>query len=290
MMKRKRIICLINYIIIGVMATSIFAQNPDSLNSISNRSTFEMLERGQSLTYKTIEYTYNLVQFNTIEEYLAKFKITTIKSTSTEGQDRLIEVNISPIEDIKSDKFVIKQKCDILDLYGNYYKTTKYGCCSASDLVCFYDYSNKLIISGSNKIIEYLFPNNDIKCYISYQDPNNDKSMGYINISYDSNKKYKILLTGDNFLEKDSDGNLLVTCPDPNPDIKIISESIDKNYKDEKYTFWSMQNIESTSELNFLMEVSFDCKKSILPIKIPIISGKPFGKDIEFQEYKVIQK
>jgi hypothetical protein len=77
----------------------------------------------------------------------------------------------------------------------------------------------------------------------------------------------------------------------------ILYPKIEMNMKDqvsfdneEIYTFGSMSNIRSTSDINFSFTLTFDCDPTILPITIPIINGKPFGRNTENQIFYVEYK
>jgi len=106
-------------------------------------STFQITSVDQGIEYKSTESTYKvfyMVESGKSVDYLARYKTTTIKNLSQEGQDRTIEVTISPLNQLSLVKYKIKQDCDQLDLLNEYYKTYKYGCCLMPDVVSLYDY------------------------------------------------------------------------------------------------------------------------------------------------------
>jgi len=111
-------------------------------------------------------------------------------------------------------------------------------------------------------------------------------SLGQINLWFNNNEKYQILLKSKRSTEHDS----LEVCP-------ILYPKIDMNLNDkvsfdneETYTFGSLKDIKSSSEINFSFTLTFDCDSTILPITISIINGKPFGRNSENQIYNVEYK
>lgn len=263
----------------------IFSQ---TINKIfTEESCFQVIDQNGIKGYKSVEYTYK-VYGNIVEDewvdYLAKYKTTTLKNLSYEGQDRTIEVAICRLDIMDSIIYYIKQDCDQLDLSRDNYKTIKYACCAALSKVALYDYSNRLIISGSEKIYEGFIPNNKIKFYFSYQSHPDTLTLGQINYSYNANDQYHIVLKS----ERSTIRNGVENCPMLYPEIDLSLSGAGKFSKDEEAClFWSLEKIKTINEINFTLNLKFDCDSTIRPITIPIINGKPFGKDIETQIYNV---
>jgi len=253
-------------------------------------STFQIMSLDKETEYKSIESTYKvfyLTESENILYYLARYKTSTIKNLSKDYQDRTIEVTISPLNQLNVIKYKIKQDCDQLDLFNDYYKTIKYGCCLQSNEVRLYDYSNNLIIDGSEKIFEVNIPNNSsYDFYFSYKSPSDTLSLGQINFWFNRDEKYQIILKSKRSTVHDG----IEECPVLYPKIAMNLIDEDRFDNEETYTFWSLEKIKSTSEINFSFTLTFDCDSTILPITIPIINGKPFSKNTKKQIYNVEYK
>jgi hypothetical protein len=153
--------------------------------------------------------------------------------------------------------------------------------------VSLYDYSNNLIIEGSERIYEGIIPNNNENdFYFSYKSPSDTLSLGKIYFWFNKNEKYQILLKSKRSTEHDS----LELCPILYPKIAVNLNDKDSFDDEAIYTFWSLEKIKSASEINFSFTFTFDCDPTILPITIPIANGKPFGNNTENQIYNVDYK
>ncbi len=258
-----------------------FSQTKD--RTIVGESTFKITSEKTGIEYKSVESTYKVFS----HEYLAIYKTTTLKNLSEEGQERTIEVIISPLNQLSLVKYKIKQNCDQLVLLNDYYKTTKYGCCLNLSEVRLYDYSNNLLIAGSERIFHGEIPNNRKNdFYFSYKSPSDTLSLGQINFWFNPNEKYQIELKSKRSTEHDS----IEVCPVLYPKIAMNLTDKDRFDNEETCTFHSLQKIKSTSEINFSLTLTFDCDSTILPITIPIINGKPFDNKTEKQIYNVEYK
>lgn len=184
-------------------------------------STFQILDIDNGIKFTSVESTFKV--FNNSESgksnyYLARFKTSTIKDLSQEGQDRTIEVTVSPLNQLNMVKYKIKQNCDQLDLFDEYYRTINYGCCLQSSKVKLYDYSSNLIIEGSEKIFRGNIPNNRLKdFYFSYTSPTDTLTLGQVNFWFNSNEKYQIVLRS----KRSTEHNSLEVCPVLFPKIEM---------------------------------------------------------------------
>jgi len=197
-------------------------------------STFQILSADKGIEYKSVESTYKtFYRFESEKSdycYLARYKTTTIKNLSQEGQDRTIEVTVSPLNQLNLLKYKIKQDCDQLDLFNDYYKTIKYGCCLQSNEVRLYNYSNNLIIDGSERIFQGRIPNNSKNdFYFSYKSPTDTLSLGQINFWFNENERYQIILKTNRSTEHDG----LEVCPILYPKIEMNLNDKDK-FDDEE--------------------------------------------------------
>jgi hypothetical protein len=268
--------------------TKSFSQTKD--RTIVEESTFKITNENHGIEYKSVENTYKVFykpELGKSDYYLARYKTTTFKNLSEEGQERTIEVIVSPMNQLSLMKYKIKQNCDQLDLLDDFYKTTKYGCCLRLSEVRLYDYSNNLIIAGTEKIFHGEIPNNyKHDFYFSYTAPTDTLTLGKVNFWFNMNEKYQIELKSKRSTEHDS----IEVCPVLYPKIAMNLTDKDRFDNEETYTFHSLQKIKSTSEINFSLTLTFDCDSTILPIRIPIINGKPFENKTEKQIYNVEYK
>jgi len=268
--------------------TKTFSQTRNKIEV--GESTFQLISVEEGIKYKSVESTYKvfyMVESGKSDNYLARYKTSTTENRSEETPDRTIEVTISPLSQLNFIKYKIKQDCDELDLLNGYYKTIKYGCCLQSTEVRLYDYSNNLIIEGSERIFQGNIPNNSKNdFYFSYKSPTDTLSLGQINFWFNENDRYQIILKTKRSTEHDG----LEVCPILYPKIEMNLNVKDRFDNEEIYTFWSMEEIKSTSDINFSFTLAFDCDSTILPITIPITNGKPFGKNVENQIYNVEYK
>jgi hypothetical protein len=265
--------------------TEMFSQTMKKI--LTEESCFQVIDQNGMKGYKSVEYTYK-VYGNTFGDewvdYLAKYKTTTLKNLSYEGQNRTIEVAICRLDRMDSIIYYIKRDCDQLDLSRDNYKTIKYGCCADLSKIALYDYSNRLIISGSEKIYEGFIPNNKIRFYFSYQSRPDTLTLGQINYSYNASDQYHVVLKS----ERSTIRNGVEDCPMLYPEIDLSLSGAGIFNKDEEVcTFWSLEKIRTINGINFILKLKFDCDSTIRPITIPIINGKPFGKDIETQIYNI---
>jgi len=183
---------------------------------------------------------------------------------------------------------LIKKECDNLSFENDHFKTVKYGCCGGDDAFAVYDFRSDLIIKGDVKIIKASIPNSEINFFASYKDNDDDSSfMGTVFYSFNNIDKYQIKISKTKTLPFD--------CEYRVPDIFIFSsDSNDKFRQDNnEYTLWSLNKIHSKSQINNIsLKVVFEC--NAYPkndtIIIPIINGKPFGKDAKIQTYTYINK
>lgn len=253
-------------------------------------SSFELTSLEKGFEYKSVENTYKvikMVESGKSVDYLARYTTTTIKNLSIEGQNRTVEVSLSPLNQLRLVKYKMKQACDELDLYTQYYKTIKYGCCSQSNEVALYDYSNNLIIEGSERIFRGNIPNNTLNdFYFSYKTPTDTLTLGQINIWFNKDEKYQIVLKNKRSTLQDS----VEVCPILDPQLVVKLNDTDTFDNEETYTFRSLGKIKSSAELNLLFTLTFACDAAMLPIVVPIIDGKPFGKTNQNQIYNVEYK
>ncbi|MDR2918839.1 MAG: hypothetical protein LBV72_05690 [Tannerella sp.] len=251
-------------------------------------SSFEIIpgNKNMGFEYKTIDISYKhafllLPGQDSFNNYFARYTITTNTCTACEGQERNIKVLLRPFEDPEKTALTIDQNCDQLDLYFHNYQTIKYGCCGAENELEIFDYNNQSIIQADNQIIIGYAPNSEIKLYIGSQQAINDSlDISTLMISYNSTEKYIIRIKSKIELESH--------CSPFSPDIEIYEkgENILSETRNE-YPLWSLNGINNKAQINDLViRLKFDCDETVSNhiIDIPIIQGKPFGKENKEQD------
>lgn len=251
-------------------------------------SSFEILSgnKDSGFEYKTIDVSYKhaylmLPGQNDLNDYFAKYITTTNTCTACEGQERNIKVSLRPFDEPENTALTIDKDCDKLDLFTYNYHTTKYGCCGAENELEIFDYNHQSIIRADNQIINCYAPNSKIKLYIGTKQTMNDSSyVSTLTISYNSAEKYIIRIKSDKISES--------YCSPFSPDIEIYENG--KNILSEtrnEYPLWSLNEIKDKTQVNDLViRLKFDCDETVNnhTIDIPIIQGKPFGKENKEQD------
>lgn len=266
-------------------AKSIFADDGKAsfnITSVDSNSgyNFKMIETNYKVAFIALHDSRDL------QHYIARYTSETKSCTGCEAQERRIKVELRPFEHPEKTDLTILQDCDELTLDVRTYKTAKYGCCGAEDELAIYDYENKKIIAGDSKIILGEIPNSPITMYISYKPEYQDSSLlGRLYLAYNSLDSYTLTIKSKP-LSKDD-------CSPFSPRITVKSIHAQDKFEEvtNEYTFWSLDNITTTDQIKDLtIKIVYWCDKKLHmdPISIPIIKGKPFGKDDrnQFVEYK----
>lgn len=254
----------------------------------SGQSTFSILaiDSNSGYEFKTVETNYKTAYIDpdgdkNFDHYIAKYTTTTKSCTGCEQQERIVHVELTSFKEPHKNILTIEQKCDELALDATTYNTIKYGCCGAENQLAIYNYGNKLIAEGDAKITIGDIPNSPIKIYAGYTQEIKDSTIiGTIHFSYNSDDRYAIRIQS-NQLPLDE-------CNIYSPTIRLQSRNPrDKFDKEEnEFTFWSLDKLDDTKKINQLsLKVDFECEPSlkVKALEIPIINGKPFGKDDRVQ-------
>lgn len=237
--------------------------------------------------YETVEVNYKtdyiaLDGDRDFKHYFAKYTTTTKSCTACEQPERNIKVELNAFDDPKKTALTIQQDCDDLTLDAHTYKTAKYGCCGAEDHLAVYDYNNKLIIEGESEILVGDIPNSPVKIFVAYEVEQKDSTvLGTLYFCYNSSDRYAIVLKSDSLPAS--------SCPRFVPDFSIDSRNTRDGFNPEKkeYTLWSLDAIKDKKQVNNLdLKIIYPCDymSGNNVILIPIINGKPFGKDDRNQE------
>jgi hypothetical protein len=252
-------------------------------------SSFQILSEKEKrwYDYQTVEVNYDVVsiwlsEFKELKKYIAKYITTTKVRAGYEGAERNIKVEIYSFEDNTKPLMEIDKNCDKVEIFVHTYKTTIYGCCGAEESYELFDFKHKSIIQADNQIILGRIPTPRIKFYIGFQkDVPDTLSLGVLTFSYNSDEKFSVKI----LTRKKIENEFLPFSPD----IEILSEDEKDKFSksDSEYTFWSLDKISYKASINNLViKLTFPVDKLNVNdvINIPIINGKPFGKDEQTQE------
>jgi len=268
----------------------------DALFFDEGMSSFRILsmDKMNGYEYETVETNYKVHYiipdgYKQLGYYIAKYTNTTKDNLGQEGQNRNIKIELYAFENPSKLVMKIDENCDKLDLLTDTYLTTIYGCCGAEHSYEIFDYKQKSIIRGDNQIILGEVPNPRIRFYVGFkQDFVDTLNLGSLSFSYNSDEKYMIKIRTRKNLKNDF-------LPF-SPDIEILSSENDRKYSESifvKYTFWSLNNKihDKNSIDNLVIRLTFQSDKEAINnvIEIPIINGKPFGKEEKAQEIYLIE-
>ncbi|MFI5221537.1 MAG: hypothetical protein ACHQK8_04360 [Bacteroidia bacterium] len=263
-----------------------------SLYTDSGRSSIQIdkLDSAGGWKYKTIETNYKIIFLkpfhNEGEHYLAKY--ITVKNTSTknETQNVSIEIELKPLSNPKAKTIFIKQHCDDLSLEHDIYYAVKHGCCGGPDVIRIFDYNNRMIVEGEDKIITANIPNSPINMYVALMHIYGKPGIwGILNISFNGENHYHILLKTEKPLIPDCDPGL--------PHLTVNSESPKDGFIGEKnqYDLWSLEKIKAVDLINHIsVKLRFECDENIDLIEVPIVNGMPFGLPTRQQEVVMKRK
>ena len=244
------------------MAKQIESQT--KLLSDSGQSSFEQFEHG----YKAVEVTYQPTwakRDGTAKGYIAKITNSRVFISGAMRAERKIKVEMI-LGNPSKPEFTIEKECDELNLKDDYYEVIVRGCCGAEDEIEYYDYNGQLIVQGTTQITACEIPNSPLKFYAAY---------GYqqgLQLSYNSQDKYRIDLK----FPLGADNN----CGPMVPEIYFRSANKKDGLVDGTYNFWSLDGIERSDQVNDIsLLVVYSCIENLDTLTIPIINGKPFGRN-----------
>ena len=254
-------------------------------------SKFEILSKKSKndFVYKTVESNFKPVSIQLeefdVRRYFAHFITTTKKWTAVEGQERNIKINIKAFDSPSKTIIEINKNCDDIDLQNHLYKTVKYGCCGHVNHYAIYDYENRQIIEGDDKIVTGSIPNSDLKINVGFTQETNDSTvLGtlYYTISHPRKNPERFAIK-----IKSKPSNVR-KCEIYSPNISLqTNKTIDIfDLRENEYILWSLDKIENENLINNLtIKFNIDCteKQDFRFLYIPIINGKPFGKDGKIQ-------
>ncbi|QDK81539.1 hypothetical protein EXU85_24195 [Spirosoma sp. KCTC 42546] len=240
--------------------------------------------------FRMAETTYKVVNADLSDKdsqhYLVKFHTITDAGTGMEGQNRTIQFFLSPLENPSNTILTAKHECDELTFDWHHYQTIKYGCCGSFNQLKFYDYHAKLLVEGYDEIITASVPNKNFRFYMAFQ-PEEGKdttTLGTLQLSYSSSEIYRIKIKS---LQPSSNDYYPMGVL---PTLTLRSSSHKDTYdKDQKeYSLWSLEHstLPWPQQVNgFTIRANFDLDPKLGLIDIPIINGRPFGKEDKNQVY-----
>ena len=149
-----------------------------------------------------------------------------------------------------------------------------------------FNYENKQIIEGDDKIVTGSIPNSDLKIYVGFTQETNDSTV--LGTLYYTTYHPKKVLESFAIKIKSKPSNVR-KCETYWPKISLhTNKAIDKfDAYENEYTLWSLDKVESEDLIdNLTITFSIECteKQDFKFLHIPIINGKPFGKDDKIQE------
>lgn len=263
-----------------------------SIYTETAESKFEILSKKprNAFVYKTVESNFKPVSIQLRDydshEYFANITTTTKKWTSVEGQERNIRIQIKAFENPSKTVVEINKNCDDIDLQTIFYKTVKYGCCGHENHYEIFDYDNNQIIEGDYKIVTGSIPNSDLEIYVGFAQQTNDSAiLGTLYYTIYHSKKLPERFA----IKIKSKLSNVRKCDIIWPNISLqTNKAIDKfDAAENEYTLWSLDKIENENFINNLtIKFGIECteKQNFKFLYIPIINGKPFGKDEKIQE------
>ena len=256
------------------------------------KSEFEILSKRDKngFDYKIVASNFKPVSIQLeefdVRRYFAYIVTTTEKCTCVEGQERNIRIKIKAFDNPSNTIIEINKNCDAIDLQNHFYKTVKYGCCGHVNHYEIYDYENRQIIEGDDKIVTGSIPNSDLEIYVGFTQETNDSTvLGTLYYTTYHPKK-----NPERFAIKiKSKPSNVRKCETYWPKISLqTNKAIDKFDGDEnEYTLSSFDKIENENLINGLtIKFNIECteKQNFKFLYIPIINGKPFRKNDRIQE------
>ena len=290
--------------ILVAIQTISFAQSTDEQQNFVDKeaASFEIFqdkEVGEDFyLFEMVDVNYevkdiNLNETNNVSTLcIAKYITTSKYSTHTypdlEYMVRNIKVELRDFYNPQETILSIDKNCHKIELGEQDYRAIIYSCCAVPDYIKIFDYNHRPIIQVHNEIIRCSIPNSPIEIYIGHYQ---DSFLGTLHIAYNSDEKYEIKIKYPK--EKIIPHNISSITIVPENDEPYYSYH--SGFKNETiYELESLDGIKNKNQINgfkivleykhfFSREHSLD----ILPIEIPIINGKPFGKDIKIQEVEI---
>jgi hypothetical protein len=262
-----------------------------SIYTETAESKFEILSKKprNAFVYKTVESNFKPVSIQLRDydthEYFVSITTTTKKWTSVEGQERNIRIKIKAFDNPSKAIIELNHNCDDIDLQTELYKTIKYGCCGNVNHYEIFNYENKQIIEGDDKIVTGSIPNSDLKIYVGFTQETNDSTV--LGTLYYTTYHPKKVLERFAIKIKSKPSNVR-KCETYWPKISLQTNAIDKfDANENEYTLWSHDKLESEDlidNLTIKFSIEYTEKQNFKFLYIPIMNGKPFGKDEKIQE------
>lgn len=220
--------------------------------------------------------------------YIVRKSSSTLTCDGQEGQKRTIIIELNPVDRPKHTAFVIRHDADEINLEHDYYQTIYYGCCDAEPIHKIYDYNNDLITEGTARILTGAIPNNPIKFFISYKpEPLDTTRLGSVFLAYDSHDKYQVDILSPPLPPE--------MCSQYAPEVTLVSRNRYDTLEiyENEYQLWELENIDNPNQIgNLFIRVKYLCDPyfTIEEIEIPILRGKPFGKDDRIQTINLVSE
>jgi hypothetical protein len=269
-----------------VKGTSFSGEDVASFQILSSR-------RGE---YKTVEVDYKVVSimpagYNRTGNFVAKYtKTATGYMGDFDCYSWDVKVEIYDFAEPSKLVMTIDKNCGRLDLDNYAYVAEYYSCGDMSGSYEIFDYRHRPIIDMSGIIIFGDIPSsaaNIYKIYFGAASLESDYTAS-LYYAYNSTDRYTVKI-GNNGLEE---CGIISDYYGP-PSIQILSKNAEDKFDEERgrYTFNSLKGLKSKDSINNIaIRVTLPCGNTEfrdIVFDIPIINGKPFGKDQKTQEISI---
>ncbi len=177
-MKRSVILLLALILAFGTQK-GVVGQN-SSAYEISAQSSVEEIQTENGWERTIVNHWYSFTSFYSskdekIVEVLISQKLKTTTKEGLEGQNSILTVDafVSGKKKYDTTLWSITDYSDNGEIWGDFYKTTKYGCCGAEDFHRYFDLkTGKQVVSFSGEIAQLEIPNIRIKRIFLYHSAN----------------------------------------------------------------------------------------------------------------------
>jgi hypothetical protein len=233
-------------------------------------STIKVHEMG----YTIVNTSYEMLSTKKDGErktYIARVTRLSDFMSGSMGPERKVKIELSTYDNPKQVVRVIEKKADLVEFREEYIETTTIGCCGGENVIEFTDYDNQLIVKGTPSIVKGEIPRPEIKFFVGVE----GNTVVY---SYSASDKYEVEIKFDTLSP-----TLCLSIP---LEVGFDKLNEDDHYypTSDTYSFQSLSEIKSKNEINGIsLFAHLPCTDSTNTVIIPIINGKPFGKDSRHQ-------
>lgn len=218
--------------------------------------------------------------------YVVKQSTATVTCDGQEGQKRTIKIELSPVDNPENVTYNLLHETDEIVLGHDYYQTIFYGCCDAEPVHRIYDYTGAQMLQGNVRVLIGGIPNNALKFFVGYTPSTDDTVViGTVHLAFDPVHKYDVQILSPP-LPPDM-------CSQYSPDLTLVPTYGRDTLEmvENEYQLWELEDIDTLDQIrNVSIRVAYFCEEyyKVSPVLIPIVKGKPFGKDSTLQRVQLI--